>query len=131
MSNSQPEIDPRLYMAAERTFLAWIRTGIALMGFGFVIARFGMFLREMAWVREQTVPNTEVPSSTSFSMWIGTALIGVGILLNIFSVLHHQRYVRALDRNDFRSAFNTKFAAIIAVLLAFVGLSMAVYLLQL
>ncbi len=39
------EIDSRIYMAAERTFLAWIRTGIALMGFGFVVARFGLFLR--------------------------------------------------------------------------------------
>jgi putative membrane protein len=36
--------DPRIYMAAERTFLAWIRTGIAFMGFGFVVARFGLFL---------------------------------------------------------------------------------------
>jgi uncharacterized membrane protein YidH (DUF202 family) len=35
--------DPRIYMAAERTFLAWIRTGIAFMGFGFVVARFGLF----------------------------------------------------------------------------------------
>jgi putative membrane protein len=32
------------YLAAERTFLAWIRTGLALMGFGFVVARFGLFL---------------------------------------------------------------------------------------
>jgi putative membrane protein len=40
--------DPRIYMAAERTFLAWIRTGIAFMGFGFVVARFGLFLREIA-----------------------------------------------------------------------------------
>jgi putative membrane protein len=40
--------DPRIYMAAERTFLAWIRTGIAFMAFGFVVARFGLFLREIA-----------------------------------------------------------------------------------
>ncbi len=44
---SPAEIDARIYMAAERTFLAWIRTGIALMGFGFVVARFGLFLREL------------------------------------------------------------------------------------
>src|SRR5471030_843463 len=42
--------DPRIYMAAERTFLAWLRTGIACMGFGFVVARFGLFLHEMAAV---------------------------------------------------------------------------------
>lgn len=37
----------RDYLAAERTFLAWIRTGLALMGFGFVVARFGIFLQEL------------------------------------------------------------------------------------
>ena len=42
--------DPRVYFAAERTLLAWVRTGLALMGFGFVVARFGLFLRELAAV---------------------------------------------------------------------------------
>ena len=40
-----PIDDPRVYLAAERTFLAWIRTSVSLMGFGFVIARFALFLR--------------------------------------------------------------------------------------
>lgn len=39
------ERDPRVYFAAEPTFLAWIRTGLALMGVGFAVARFGLFLR--------------------------------------------------------------------------------------
>jgi putative membrane protein len=39
----KPVADLRDYLAEERTFLAWIRTGISLMGFGFVVARFGIF----------------------------------------------------------------------------------------
>src|SRR5271156_3896829 len=42
--------DPRIYFAAERTLLAWVRTGLTMMGFGFVVARFGFFLRELAAV---------------------------------------------------------------------------------
>ena len=41
----QPASDPRVYFAAERTLLAWLRTGITIMAFGFVIARFGLFLQ--------------------------------------------------------------------------------------
>ncbi|HKF26126.1 MAG TPA: DUF202 domain-containing protein [Candidatus Acidoferrum sp.] len=41
-----PKAELRDYLAVERTFLAWIRTGVALMGFGFVVARFGLFLQQ-------------------------------------------------------------------------------------
>ena len=51
--SDQKELDPRLYFAAERIFLAWIRTGLALMGFGFVVARFGLFLRNRGGPRRR------------------------------------------------------------------------------
>ena len=51
-----PALDPRIYFAAERTLLAWVRTGLALMGFGFVVARFGLFLRELFAIRAVTPP---------------------------------------------------------------------------
>jgi putative membrane protein len=117
------EIDARIYMAAERTFLAWIRTGIALMGFGFVVARFGLFLRELTIAGTQQ----QLPS-TGFSLPIGIGLIAFGIIVNIVSVIRHRRYIDAIDRNNFRSAFGSTFAIWVALLLALVGLSMALYL---
>jgi putative membrane protein len=119
-------IDSRIYMAAERTFLAWIRTGIALMGFGFVVARFGLFLREL------TLAGTHQPSANAgFSLSIGIGLIGFGIVVNLVSVVRHRRYIAAIDRNDFRSAFGSTFAVWVAILLACTGIAMTMYLIRL
>src|SRR5579863_5945602 len=83
------------YLAAERTLLAWIRTGLALMGFGFVVARFGIFLQEF-----QTIQHTTVAQPYGSSLWFGTALIAVGVIVNIFAGWHHVRLVRQLDRGE-------------------------------
>jgi putative membrane protein len=115
--------DPRVYMAAERTFLAWIRTGLALTGFGFVVARFGLFLRE-------AVPPgpTPVPVETGASLPLGIALIVLGTGVNVVSAVRHRRYVRAIDDGDFRPAYGSGFATGLAILLAVVGVIMALHL---
>ena len=74
------------YLAAERTLLAWIRTGLALMGFGFVVARFGLFLQEL-----KTSGNAPSAHPYGVSVWFGTALIAAGVLVNLFSAWHHVR----------------------------------------
>jgi putative membrane protein len=67
-------VDPRVPLALERTFLAWLRTSLALMGFGFVVARFGLFLRELERVRGGVVP-----ASRGISSFMGTTLVALGI----------------------------------------------------
>jgi putative membrane protein len=116
--------DPRIYLAAERTFLSWIRTGVALMGFGFVVARFGVFLREFA---QNNTTNGE--HHTGFSLPVGVALIGLGILVNVIAAIRHRRYIRAIDAGHFRKSFGSAFALSIAGLLALIGLVVAIYLL--
>jgi putative membrane protein len=116
--------DPRIYLAAERTFLAWIRTGIAFMGFGFVVARFGLFLREIAHSNNVTVAQHD----NDFSLPAGIALIVAGIMVNLIAAIRHRRYIKALDRGQFRQAYGLIFTFLIAGFLAIIGLAVAVYL---
>ena len=110
------------YLAAERTFLAWIRTGLALMGFGFVLARFALFLEQLHFV-EGNIPLQR----SGFSLWSGTGLIVVGVMMNVFAGWHHLRMTRALDRGE-RPYPRPLLQAAIAFFLGLVGLAMAIYL---
>lgn len=111
------------YLAAERTFLAWIRTGLALMGFGFVVARFGLFLQQL-----QFFQRAEASPPTGFSLWFGTALIAAGIVVNVSSAWRHVRLVRELDQGQTESGRSLTLSISTALFLALVGLAMAIYL---
>ena len=117
--------DLRDYLAAERTLLAWIRTGLALMGFGFVVARFGLFLQQI-----QIVEHSPSVQSYGMSLWFGTALIGAGVAVNIVSGLHHARLVRGMARGESVRAHSASLAVATSLFLALVGIAMAIYLIS-
>jgi len=119
----KPPSGPSDYLAAERTFLAWIRTGLALMGFGFVVARFGLFLEAL----QLSQPNLPLrPYGLSF--WFGTALIVLGIVVYIGSAWNHLRLVQELNRGGLEFNRPSRLAVGVALVLAVVGAMMAIYL---
>jgi len=113
------------YLAAERTFLAWIRTGLALMGLGFVVARFGLFLEAM-----QAAPAAAIAQSYGLSFWIGTAFIVLGVTVNLLSMRNHVRLVAELKAGGTDFARPSELAIGLAIALAAVGIGMAIYLIS-
>jgi putative membrane protein len=119
----KPAADLRDFLAEERTFLAWIRTSLTLMGFGFVVARFGLFLRMMQITRDGPAAQPH-----GLSPWIGTALIAAGVAVNLLSIRRHLRLVEELSRGHLATRGPSQQAVLLASFLALVGAVMALYL---
>jgi len=111
------------YLAAERTVLAWIRTGIALMGLGFVLARFGLFLQEFNHLQ----PYSPV-RSYGISLWIGVALILMGVSVCLLSMLRHLHMLKQLEAGESLYARSPRLLIAVTAALVVLGLVMAGYL---
>lgn len=120
------EIDPRVHYAAECTLLAWIRTGLALMGFGFVVARFSLLLRELAGNR------ADPASPPGLSLYIGTALVGVGVLVTLLASLRHRSDIKKLNAGKpLFEAGSVSTGEIVGFVVSLIGIAIALYLLRL
>jgi putative membrane protein len=120
-----PEQDSRVYFAAERTFLAWIRTGLGLMGVGFAVSRFGLFLREFSATQSQP---QHIP--TAHSVAAGVALVALGVLVTVAATIQHFTLVRQLAAGTWQAGHVSRTAVALAVLLAILGAGMAIYLVR-
>ena len=117
------EQDPRVYFAAERTFLAWIRTGLGLMGVGFAVSRFGLFLRQFSTTQGQAPTGP-----TAHSVVAGVALVVLGVIVNLSAVLRHFQLIHELSSGTWRPGRVSRDAVILGLLLAAIGVGMAIYL---
>jgi len=125
-TNKPVEQDPRVYFAAERTFLAWIRTGLALMGIGFAVSRFGLFLRQITAVESHLTTNAR---TTGLSLWSGVALVALGVIVTLTAALRHVQLIRQLSDGTWQPGRISRDALLLGLVLAAIGIGMAIYLL--
>jgi putative membrane protein len=108
------------HLANERTFLAWLRTSISIIVFGFVVARFGITLREFLRLRG------EAEHESGLSLGMGIGFMVLGILMALTSSVRYHTTMRQLDANEFKPA--GAIVTIWAVVAALFGVILAVYL---
>jgi putative membrane protein len=116
--------DPRVFFAAERTLLAWLRTGLTVMALGFVIARFGLFLQLLAL----QAPGGRPQVSTAFSAALGIAFVLAGAVASLVATLQHRRFVATLPQADLPRSYSGAFGAGFGFFMSAVGIVLAVYL---
>jgi putative membrane protein len=104
-----------------------MRTGLALMGFGFVVARFGLFLREIAAAGH--VPLHQ--RATGWSLWIGVGLIALGVAVSLLASFEYFRFVQLSKQGRSYTPRTALLALVVAVILGLLGIVMAAYLILL
>lgn len=115
--------DPRVFFAAERTLLAWMRSGLTVMALGFVVARFGLFLN---LISADAAAQARLPHWPSAAL--GIALVAFGSASILAALYNHSAYVRSLPPEDVPKLPLPWLTTLLCASVAVVGLMLAGYL---
>lgn len=119
----------RDHLANERTFLAWIRTSLGLMAFGFVVEKFSLFLKQiiyflgMSHLAEKGILS---PSLQGYSSIFGIMLVAFGTLMGVFAFIKFDRIEKQIKMNAYRPSLGLDLILTLSVLL--IGIFLVVYL---
>ncbi len=117
--------DPRVFFASERTLLAWVRTGIAIVGLGFVVSRFGLFLRVLA---VQLNPSHALASGHGYSNLLGILLVLLGSVSMAGASVQHGRFMGTLPELDRPAQYSRTWALWLSGMVTTASALLAVYL---
>jgi putative membrane protein len=113
--------DPRVFFAAERTLLAWNRTSLTLMAFGFVIERFGLFVQMLGIAESMGV-------EIAASFWIGLAFVALGAMSALVAVFQYRTVLRTLKPVEIPKGYWVSMGVLLNVAVALLGFCLTAYL---
>ncbi len=110
--------DPRVLFAAERTLMAWIRTGLTFIMFGFLIERSGLIL-EILSEGKNTI-NTEL------TFWLGLAFIVLGSFSTIYATTQFRSVLKTLGESEFPEGYRSQWGVVVSLIVAVLGSGIAI-----
>jgi putative membrane protein len=127
----EPNKDKRVsdHLANERTFLAWIRTSIGIMAFGFVVVRFSLFVKQLTTILDKDKSASSMPAPEhGHSAFIGIVLVASGLLITLFAFFRFQKTQRQIESGEYRSS--TPLIWLVTAFIVLISVLLIVYLLQ-
>lgn len=119
----------RDHMANERTFLAWIRTSIGIMAFGFVVEKFALFIKQIALLlgksHSQMLPDTS-HSLQGYSSIFGVFLVALGVLICLLAFIKYKKVEKQIEDDTYQPSILLNIMLTLSVLL--IGIFLVVYL---
>ncbi|MBI5204216.1 MAG: DUF202 domain-containing protein [Nitrospirae bacterium] len=114
----------RVHMANERTFLAWIRTSIGIMAFGFVVERFAIFIKQVAYFlgKEVAVP------PRGYSSIFGIFLVGLGALMGVLAFIRYKKVEKQIDEDTYQPSLLLD--VLLAISILAIGIFLMIYLIH-
>jgi putative membrane protein len=119
----------RDHLANERTFLAWIRTSIGIMAFGFVVQKFSLFLKQIALVVGASNFGAQIhlpPQLQGFSRYIGIFLVALGVLITFLAFVNYKRTKNQINSNIYKPS--DILILMVTTLVFLIGIALVFYL---
>ena len=118
----------RVHMANERTFLAWIRTSIGVMAFGFVVEKFSLFIKQLSYFLGKSNIDKTAPPSHGYSSILGIFLVGLGALMGVLAFIRYKKVEKQIDEDTYQPSLILDML-LTATILA-IGLFLVIYLIH-
>ena len=119
-------LNRRVHMANERTFLAWIRTGIGIMAFGFVVEKFALFTKQMSFILGKSAQEVTLIPSHGYSAMLGILLVGLGALMGALAFIRFKKVEKQIDEDSWHPS--SLLDALLTISVLAVGILLVVYL---
>ncbi len=118
----------RVHMANERTFLAWIRTSVGIMAFGFVVEKFALFIKQLSYFLGKSNIDNTPPPSHGYSSILGIFLVGLGAVIGVLAFIRYKKVEKEIDEDIYQPSLILDMLLTAAILA--IGIFLVMYLIH-